>query len=330
MTEKEYRELRAINYSLLAKLDYSPVGLEDKSEDTEYFTMGSLVDCLCTAPDEFHGKYYISTTPTPSDAMVAYCKVLAEGGSPTEAWEASGLKSDPAALPKSGGLSKFDKEGKAYLADILNGAGKQVIDFDTNAQATKLAGILKTNEFTGKYFEKSNMFQTAIKWKYYGVPCKSLLDIIHIDDSNETIRPVDLKTTGKSVFSFPTSYMTFKYYLQAAFYTNALRYALEHDERFAAYRDYEVLPFQFIVIETNYKNPPHIFEVDVQDLYVGEFGGNIDGKTYSVRGFKELIEEYDYHNNTNQWDYKSEIYENGGIISLNSLRYEYSSEGVLD
>jgi hypothetical protein len=325
MTEKEYREHSGINYSLLAKVAISPVGLEDKSEDTSYFTMGSLVDCLCTAPDEYNDKYYVSTAAIPSDAMVAYCKELAESGDAVAAWEASGLKSDPAVPPKNGGDSKFEKEGKAYYQDVLQGKGKQVIDFDTNSKANFLANILKTNQFTSKFFDNEsrnslyNEYQYAIEWQYHGRICKSLLDIIHIDHERRTIRPVDLKTTGKSVFTFYRSYIDYKYYLQAAFYTAALEYALKHDENLAHCIGYEILPFQFIVIETNYKNPPHIFEVSTTDLIAGEYGGKILGRDYEIRGFQQLIDDLEEHRDTNQWEYKHEVYDNGGVILLESL-----------
>jgi hypothetical protein len=320
MTEQEYREYPAINYSTLSKLTTSPVGLDEQQGPTSYFTMGSLVDTLCTDFDNYNNKYYISTVTPPSDAMVAYCKALASTGNADTAWKASGLKTDPTIVAKSSkdGLSKYDKEGKAYYADLLRGKDKQVISFDENATANRLANILKDNEFTGKYFSEGNTFQTAIIWKYYGQECKSLLDIIHIDHDKRTIRPVDLKTTGKSVFSFYKSYMDYKYYLQAAFYTAALEYAIKNDASFAEVSDYTVLPFQFIVIETNYKNPPHIFEVSDTDLHVGEMGGKTS-MGYDVKGFRTLIEDLNYHKDTNQWEYRPEIYAEDGILQLENL-----------
>ena len=323
MTEKEYRDHPGINYSLLSKVASSPVGLDDKRE-TDFFTMGSLVDCLCTNPDEFNDIYYVSTTPAPSDAMAAYCKVLAETADAQAAWEASGLKSDPAVPPKNGGDSKYEKEGKAYFRDLIRGKGKKVIDFETNAKATSLANQLKNNQFTGKFFDKEdNEYQYAIEWQYHGRTCKSLLDIIHIDHDNRTIRPVDLKTTGKSVLSFARSYIDYKYYLQAAFYTAALEYALKHDPNLMAWQDYRILPFQFVVIGVNDANPPHIFEVSEQDLFVGEYGGRINGRDYDIKGFQQLIDDLEEHRDTNQWEYRHEVYDNDGVIPLESLvRYE--------
>ena len=135
----------------------------------------------------------------------------------------------------------------------------------------------------------------------------------------KTIRPVDLKTTGKSVFAFRSSYLSFKYYIQAAFYTAALHYALKNEEEFAGVADYHVLPFQFIVQETNMYNPPHIFEVDEEDMFVAEYGGIVEGAGYEIRGFQDLIDELEYHQETEQWEYKREIYENSGVVSLKAL-----------
>jgi hypothetical protein len=320
MTEKQYREYKAINYSLLSKLSVSPVGLEEESESADYFTMGSLVDCLCTTPDLFHSQYYVATAPVPSDSMVAYCKELAASGDAQKAWEASGLKSDPAAAPKSGGDSKFKKEAEAYYKDLLQGKGKQVISFEENTKASNLSNILQTNEFTSKYFgQADSKYQYPIIWKYYGQECKCLFDIIHIDHERGTIRPMDLKTTGKSVFSFPSSYINYRYYIQAAFYTAALEYALENDPDFQQCKGYTVLPFTFIVIETNYKNPPHLFEVDKDDLVIAEEGGTLANSDREIKGFKHIIEDLEYHKTTNQWEYKQEVYANDGVISLKAL-----------
>ena len=323
MTEKEYRAYDAINYSLLSKLSVSPVGLEGPKEERSYFTMGSLVDCLCTSPDDFNNDYYVMTVKQPADMMIAYAKEYLKTGKHSSALSESGYKSDPTSVAKTSkdGLSKWQKEGEPYYNALKAGKGKQVVSFEEYTQAEQLAGTLKNNEFTSKYFGGSqNLHQNAIIWEYEGKECKSLLDIIHIDDDNRTIRPMDLKTTGKSVFTFARSYQDYRYYIQAKFYTDALIYAIEHDlNGLGKYKNYTVLPFQFIVIETNYKNPPHIFEVTTEDMTVAEHGGVSATAGYEIKGYKTLINNLEYHNKSNQWDYRQEVYENSGIINLNCL-----------
>ena len=324
MTEKEYRKHPGINQSTLGKLAGGPKGVKQKEDegDKSYFTLGSLVDCKLTDPDSFNEKYYMMVGDKPSDAMVAYAVNYLKTDDHLLAWAASGLKGDPTIVAKSSkdGKSKWDKEGKPYYDQLKKAIGKQVISFDEDIQANQMVAILKSNEFTKKYFLNTyNMYQKAIIFKYHGRECKALLDIVHIDYVGKTIRPVDLKTTGKSVFAFRRSYLDFKYYIQAAFYTAALQYALKNDPEFADYADYDVLPFQFVVQETNMYNSPHIFEVDDEDMFVAEYGGLVEGAGYEIKGFQELMDELEYHQESDQWEYKRETYENSGVVSLKAL-----------
>jgi len=321
MTEKEYRAHKGINYSLLSSLATSPKGLVAKKKDESYFTLGSLVDCLCTTPDEFKDLYYVMTTTKPgSDMMIKYVEEYMATGSHTDALAASGYKSGIITPAKGKTESKWDLEGVPYYNALKASKGKIVVSTEEYMQACQMKNILEKNEFTSKYFKKGNKFQQAIIFKYYGRECKALLDMVDIDDDRQTIRPVDLKTTGKGVYSFRTAYISYKYYLQAAFYTRALKYAIENDiDGYGKYKDYTFLSFQFVVIETGMFNPPCIFEVDDLDIAVGEHGGIINGTDREVKGYKDLIDELEYHRTTGQYDYSQEVYENSGVISLNVL-----------
>jgi hypothetical protein len=321
MTEKEYRKHEGVNYSLLSKLSNSPVKLDEPQEDKNYFALGSLVDCLLTSPEDFRNQFYIMTVGKPSsDMMLSYANTYFETGDHAKALLSSGYKADPTVVAKSSkdGLSKWQKEGEPYYNALKQAGDKTVIDFELYGLANKMVNNIKDNAFTSKYFGGTdNLHQKAIVWEYNGVECKSLLDIIHFDDINQKIYPMDLKTTGKSVLSFERSYLDYKYYLQAAFYTKALEYEIEHGS-LHKYQGYTIEPFKFIVTETGCYNPPHIFEVSANDLHCGEFGGELK-RGYEIKGFKQLIEDLVYHKTDNQWDYKKEVYENNGIISLNSF-----------
>lgn len=323
MTEEEYRKHPGINQSLLGKLANGPKGVKKEDEgDRSYFTLGSLVDCKLTDADNFNNKYYVMTATKPSsEMMLAYADMYYLTNDHSKALAASGYKSDPTVVPKSSktGKSKWETEGKPYYDALSQAGDKQVISFEQEVQANQIVAILKNNEFTSKYFKEDNLFQVPIIFKYHSRECKALLDIIHIDYSNKTIRPVDLKTTGKSVLSFRSAYLSYKYYIQAAFYTAALEYAVKNDLNLAEFADFEILPFQFIVQETNMYNPPHIFEVDDEDMFVAEYGGIVEGAGYEIKGFQELIDELEYHEETEQWDYRQEVYHNSGVVSLKAL-----------
>jgi len=48
---------------------------------------------------------------------------------------------------------------------------------------------------------------------------------------------------------------------------------------------------------------------------MGTNGSTVQGRFY--KGYKQLMNEYEWHTITDQWQYKKEIYDNHGIIDIN-------------
>lgn len=131
----------------------------------------------------------------------------------------------------------------------------------------------------------------AIYFTYKDVEFKGLLDGIKINHRDKTIQPFDLKTTGKNVFQFRESYLTYGYYRQGALYEQALL-SDESPVKELLAEGYILLDFIFIVVETKLSgvNPAIIFRTTANERKCGLEGGYANGSYY--KGVNQLLEDY--------------------------------------
>jgi len=107
--------------------------------------------------------------------------------------------------------------------------------------------------------------------------CKGLLDGIIINHETKTIQPFDLKTTGRSVYSFPGDILWKGYYLQASSYHTAVD-KLQKGEAVTTSevsfpKDYALADtFDFVVAEKTKSNPARIFPLTPEQLEKGLYG----------------------------------------------------------
>jgi len=104
---------------------------------------------------------------------------------------------------------------------------KVVLSKDEYDSVVNAKSNIMANPFTSRFFlnlsdDKKLYHQVPIYFEYKGTECKALLDGIMIDHAAKTIQPFDLKTIGRGLDSFPSSFINYGYYRQAAFYTEAL------------------------------------------------------------------------------------------------------------
>lgn len=155
--------------------------------------------------------------------------------------------------------------------------------------------------------------QVPIFFRFENEDCKALLDGIHVDHIEKTIQPFDLKTTSKSVSDFRSSFISYGYYRQAAFYTEALKtWLADHPE----YQEYSVLPFKFVVVEVNYDSTqlPVIYSTSELDIQVGMYGLIKPYKKYE--GILDLIDAHKWHTTENLWDMSKEMYLSDCVLTL--------------
>lgn len=318
-TVKEYRKKEAINYSSLSALAVSPQNYiaRDNIGNIPAFRKGSAVDCLLTTPDDFHIEFYVmSLKKAPSDMMVKYVEKLFETENYDQAYLESGYKLKPEKVKE-----KYEAEGREYYEGLKDARGKTILSYEEYEQIQRAVNAVKEGKFTKQYFEKpkANMdilYQFPIYWETEGQACKSLLDIIVIDHLEKKIYPIDLKTTGKSVLNFRSAFMKWKYYLQASFYTAATTFWKNNDSDLG---NYDIQNFKFLVVETIGINPPMLFRCSDRDLKIGENGG-VDQYGNQIKGYRNLIEDLNYHDKTGNWDFPREVYENNGVIMLDTMR----------
>tara|TARA_R110002051_G_scaffold325794_1_gene431372 strand:+ start:7760 stop:8806 length:1047 start_codon:yes stop_codon:yes gene_type:complete len=314
-----------VSYSGLNRLAYSPLLykkhiLDPEVEDTTYFRKGSLLDCFLTEPEKEREMFAVANVEVPGGMMEIFCKVFAHHlGNEDQAFEAAydtaGFKLKKDTVKKR----LKDPIYETYIQFLRTNKDKQVVSVEEYEQARKMADMLIHGEFTAKYFKQSDEMmevhnQLKIEWEYEVTDtsgnafalyrCKSILDKVIIDHLNKTILPIDIKSTGKSVYDFENSFKRFGYFRQASFYTTAIRYWAILN----GYGEYEIKNFCFVVAETACHNLPMIYQVSGQDLHCGIYGGKYPNRDIRIKGFNCLLKDLEFHQYTDKWDYRAEDY----------------------
>jgi hypothetical protein len=345
MNRENYREYDAINFSKLGQLDRNPSKVDEEKDWHDGMAFGSLVDLMCFEPDEVEEKFYVnnadrepsSTAKELADWIVEnkddllvdandeikQLKSSTVGTSRNEEYSLSSLLTD--AVDAIGSSTDFDRYGGIeYLKAQIESKDKNVVSPELYENAKRAHRTLKSHEFTRKYFRNPDrnveiQFQVPILWdpSYYDDElkwmAKSLLDIVIFDHEEKTVKPVDLKTTSSSVFMFEQKMTKWRYYLQAAYYYDGLSWRIKnHDE----VDDYEMLPFEFVVISSKNLHNPLVYQTTENDLSVGRNGGKLSYNDRKVRGWIQLIKDLKWHERNNKWDYPREVYESNGKVEL--------------
>lgn len=250
----------------------------------------------------------------------------------TTRFEAAVAKIQSGKTPKYKGktiekvLEDFEANGKEYFQKRLDNIGKSIVDASLVEKAKVVANGLLKDEFTAEIFEESEdeslekLTKFPIEWIYTTksgkkIPCKSEIDILHIDHDKKIIYPKDLKTTFDNE-SFEYSYIKNSYYLQAAFYTLAVKYWQNEN----SLNEYRVEAMEFIVGDTSANNRrPIRYQLDVADILSGIKGFNMRSTHY--RGVDELIEEISWAEDTDNWNVSKQVFDNNGLLKLN-IQYD--------
>ena len=334
----DYQTISALNQSTLKKILISPqeyIKAKErqlaKDESTEqHFVFGSLVDSLLTeTKQDFDNKYAVVPDDTGVSETIAkivkgvYDDMYEKTPTNLEDYPGEILKHCNYELYQSRWkdetrFKKIVEQGSKYF-DILKKCGtKTIITESEYAKAVNCVMALRSDKFTGPYCQKKSsedhieiIDKHVVQFKYNGLEFKGEIDRIIIDHKNQTITPIDFKTTGKSVLNFENSFWHFRYDFQAAVYDLGLH--LDKSERLQKYyqNGYSINRFLYIVVETYLNNNPMVFEITKTVLEVGIKGN----KEYE--GFNKAIERYKYATENDAWDYPMEYYKQGkNVISV--------------
>ena len=270
---------------------------EDDENIPEYFLKGKIVDdlrCLpvinqYTVEDYFAENYIINTLETPSGQDLTLANYLIENFS-IEEIDKSALLNSISTLKIYNNIKKEDTllskyEGiEEYVSFYLNAkaSGSPIISFDLYTVCKNIifgfladpqTSIYMSNESSG---DVEIINEMPILWSIKRNPdievlMKSKLDKVIIDHKNQTIQPIDFKTTSSPTDSFKSSYIKYKYYYQAGLYSPAIIYKQLKEEWC---KGYKLLDFLFIV--GNGVDKPLVYSVPESQVQAAfSLGGKI-------------------------------------------------------
>ena len=266
--ESEYRADPALSYSMLSH--YEREGFDgiktlfDKKESPSLL-FGSIVDSILTGGiEEFNERFVITDIKMPTDRakevadalylehqnvhtldeitdteIIAKCKELDYCAKYTDKFIAKNMH------------EKCDE----YFRFLVLANGKQVVDREVYDMAEKAVLALRTApQCISQYFtnDPSNYYQLKFKGDLNGVPFRCMADVIRVDYKNKIVYPIDLKTSSHSEWNFATSFIQWRYDLQARCYWRIIRQNMDKDEYF---KDFELADYKFIVVNKETLTP---------------------------------------------------------------------------
>lgn len=354
-----YRDVRAFSQSSLKLLDFSVTKFHreeylwvigqklDRPDDggSDAMILGSLVDVILTRPDDVKKEYeVVDCTLAPQlkkfiDHYFDMEKVQTEGYTKEIDKEVvdnlARCAYDLAEVKQSKletVIGKFQTEGLVYYNALRNSVGKTTISTEVMEHANSLVKGMEEDEFTGPIVRREKdsgisgggmqtidvYDQLAIYWEERGLKFKALLDKVVVNHMSRTVQPYDIKTTGSS--NFQDAYGMYRYDLQGAFYTDALRHWMKQQ----GIEDYIILPFKFIVAFTNEKGiGPQLWQMGARDYAVGRWGMTRP-KEKNAKGYSTLVDELLWHIKEDKWRYPKEVYMNKGVRELNYYLDDFS------
>lgn len=340
---QKYKDVKAVSNSILTIFEQDLRAFKnywlynrnpfDSDEENASFELGSVVDTLLTRKDNFYDIYYVSSASDPTPQMKKFCKNLFKiwptGSTTSQEREVLFQKAyDETKFGRDSleSVKKKFSECTEFFNTLVRAKGKSVISQDVYNRANGIVDHLLSNPFTKEIFETkevdlaglpivSVINQLEIYSEYTSIeggcniPIKGALDKVIIDHNKKIVYPYDIKTSS-NLHEFKESYIKYRYFRQASYYTWLLnKWLIE-----GGWVGYTIAPFKFIVASTTGEGA-YIYEVSESDLNRSVEGGwAIDGKFYE--GWKSLLNDICWHVQNDKWNCPRKVYENNGIIVL--------------
>lgn len=320
--EKEYRKLKALNYSTIKTFEISPLyyknlvdgKIEEKPKD--YFELGKAIHCAVLEPNRWEKEYVRCPSNIPTgiignftEELIKICKeknkLFKSNVSLEEYGEAYSLLTTNWKLETV--INKFNElDNRRYFDFVMQNSNKTIIpENDYNIVLECKNSILKHRVVNHFITHSNSVSEFSILWKYENLELKSKLDKIILVEDIRKAYLIELKTTGKPASDFIKSYYNFKYYIQLSFYIDALKCYLEAN----GYLDYEIIPI-IIVVETKPFHETRVFQVDELDIQKGK------------QEYESILKRIEWHTNHKNWNYPKEYYEETGIEKINVFKSE--------
>jgi hypothetical protein len=345
MTEREYRALPKDSASSIKDFakdrkyyyrrhilgeDYR----DDEDEDRATL-MGSLVDAMELAPDEFDNKFHVSSTiDIPTGLMLQFVEALyrrtrefcnAQGELTKVFGEIALMAYNDVRFDKEGNVVAFKRDTFEKVLEKFDGPARQYYDEICKVRPSRLMVItlkdieiaeairntLRHNQFFKNVMQRKNttdvriVDQLMVEFDYHGVELKGMMDRIIIEEKNKTVYLYDLKVTWNVESFYYGFYLKRFAYIQAYLYTYALS---------VAFPGYDIVPMCFIVSDVNNYLHPLMYQLTPEDLIKARKGWEENGRVY--KGVDQLIEELKWHKDAGIWNISKENYEHGAVCSL--------------
>jgi hypothetical protein len=310
---------------------------EEDEKDTKSTIVGKLVECILWEPDLFDKKFHLSACAnSPTGLMESFVESLYDYTKEATNEEGNIIRSfediSRDAFNKSGFSGKasgsyenvikrfIGSDNEIYYNEIrtVRANNLTVVTVNDVTNAEKIVEELKTNPITKDIVGLVDSKRYTIKKQYQiegfkidGHIMKAMMDLVVIDHFKQSIFVYDLKTTW-SVENFFSEYYLYRLaFLQAFVYYAAAVYMTKTIEE---YKDYKVLPPQFIVCDSTNYYSPLIYTLTEKDLEEAYDGFEYRGKKYN--GVKTIIADLKWALQENCWNISRENYLSNGIVKL--------------
>ena len=273
VTEEVYRADPALSYSTLARYEREGFDKLDSLFDqisTPSLTQGSMVDALITGgEEEFNDRFYVADFPSLGDKEQQIADLLFGSHHETCAGFSAIPKADIIAAANQVvyyknytdpvRVKKLTEACSQYYNLKYLAGDKEIVSANTYAKVIAMVNALKESASTTRYFMPDEPFSN-IK-RYYQLKFKATLedvdyrcmaDLIVVDYDKKDIFLIDLKTSGKSEWNFPKSFIEWMYAQQGRLYYRIIEDNLKRDDYF---KDFKIHNYRFIVVNKEKLTP---------------------------------------------------------------------------
>ena len=311
VTEEEYRKSPALSYSTIARFHREGFDGLDKIFDkieSPSLIFGSMVDALITGgQDEFDNTFIVAEFPNIPDSQVNVIKYLFNNYS--ENYN-SLLKIPDDLIIVATEVLEFQKNwkpetrakvikenGVEYYNLLHISIGKTLVNTKDYQDAQACVTNLKEYAFTSEFFVENNpfdktierLYQLKFQGEYEGIKLRCMADLIMVDHENKVVTPIDLKTSFKKEWNFPSSFIQWGYWIQAQLYWYIIRQNMDNDP---LYKDYKLANYQFIVISNN-SRIPLIWEYPDTKAEVDCYYGK--NNEIECKNWRKIVKDLDYY-----------------------------------
>ena len=302
ISEEQYRDIPALSYSLISR--YTNCGFNgldtifDKIESSS-LTIGSAVDCLLTAPNEFDERFMVCEFSEPPEKVKKAIDIIYENSQAkwleevnnSIIYEAMNMLEYRGNWSDVKRFETFMNEGKDYYRYLVVSEGKTILSQADYEKALNVADAFKGSKATKFYFEPNvefadtqRFYQLKFKTKLKDdIDYKAMMDLILVDYYKKEITICDIKTTSGKEWDFVHSFLKYNYSYQARLYYRILLDAIKKDEVF---KDFKIVGFKFLV--ANVDNPQPL----VWDCRLYKSFGDLDYETKSGKTITLKEPEY--------------------------------------